>query len=84
VGPILFNAFINDLDDGMVCILDKSTEYTKPGGMADTPESCPSQRYLYRLEKWADRNLMRFNKEKCKALQLRKNNPRHQYILGTT
>ena len=31
-----------------------------------------------RLEKWADRNLMKFNKGKCKALYLIQNNPEQQ------
>jgi len=33
------------------------------------------------LEKWADRDL---KKGKCKVLHLRRNNPRHQYMLGVT
>ncbi|KAK4825365.1 hypothetical protein QYF61_026884 [Mycteria americana] len=36
-----------------------------------------------RLEKWATKNLMKFNKE-CKVLHLGKNNPIHQCILGAT
>ena len=27
---------------------------------------------------------MKFNKEKCKILPLRRNNPRHRYMLGAT
>jgi len=39
-------------------------------------------RDLSRLEKWPDRNLMKFHKGKCKVLRLWKKNPRHEYMLG--
>ena len=39
------------------------------------------QRDLDRLEKWADGNLMKLNKEKCKVLHLGRNNPMPQYML---
>ncbi|GAB0203569.1 methylenetetrahydrofolate reductase [Grus japonensis] len=42
------------------------------------------QRNFNRLEKWANRNLMQFNKGKSKVLHLGRNNPRHQYMLGAT
>jgi len=35
------------------------------------------------MEKQADRNLVKFSKEKCKVLHLGRNNPRYQYMLGS-
>ncbi|KAK4806776.1 hypothetical protein QYF61_005572 [Mycteria americana] len=85
LGPIVFNLFINDLDDGAECTLSKFAGDTKVGGVADMPEGhAVIQRDFDKLEKWADRNLMQFNKGKGKVLPLERNNPRHQYMLGAT
>lgn len=65
LGLILFNVFINDLDDGAACTLSKSADVTKPGGMTGTPEGHAAlQRDHHRLEKGADRNLLQFNKKR--------------------
>ena len=86
LGGILFNIFIDDIDEAIVeqilTAIAKFADDTKVAKVVETEEdSKEMQRIIDKLARWAKTWEMKFNADKCKVMHFGIRNPRAKYVM---
>ena len=82
LGPILFLVYINDIDEGLTCIISKFADDTKIANTVYSNDQAKEmQANLDKLSNWAKTWQMRFNTDKCKVLHIGYRNEEASYFM---
>ena len=86
LGGILFNIFVDDIDDAVVdqilTAMAKFADDTKVAKVVETEEDAAAmQMIINELAKWAKKWEMKFNAEKCKIMHFGNRNARAKYVM---
>ena len=83
LGPILFLVYINDIDEGLTCIISKFADDTKIANtVVSNNEAKEMQNNLDKLTNWAKTWQMSFNTDKCKVLHIGYRNVKTNYLMN--
>ena len=82
LGPVLFNCYINDIDDGIDSYISKFADDTKLTIPASNIEDTVIlQNDLNKISNWAEKWLMTFNTKKCKIIHIGNKNINYDYTM---
>ena len=83
LGGVLFNLYVNDMDEGIESFVRKFADDTKMARIVEEQEDALAlQRDIDAMVKWAQKWEMKFNTDKCKVLHVGRLNKQFQYRIG--